>query len=82
MIITRIDPFTQKENSQEINVTEQQLDQWRNGGRNIQDVMRHLTDDEREFIMTGIMPDSWDELFKGKEDEDLEVNKGAGDDAF
>lgn len=76
MIITRIDPFTQKEHSQEIDVTEQQLDQWRNGGRNIQDVMRHLTDDEREFIMTGIMPDSWDEIFKGQTDEDLEVDKG------
>lgn len=81
MIVIRVDPFTQKEHSQEINVTEQQLDQWR-GGRNIQDVMRHLTDDEREFIMTGIMPDSWEEIFKGQEDEDLEVNRGSDNDAF
>jgi len=78
MIFTRIDPLTGVRNTLDLPVTEQQLDQWRNGGRNIQDVMRHLTDDQREFIMTGITPTSWDEIFN-----ETEVTKGVDhEDAF
>lgn len=75
MKVTRKDPLTGKDNTLEIPVTEAQVNQWR-GGRNIQDVMRNLTDDQREFMMTGLMPDSWEEIFKGQTDEDLEVDKG------
>jgi len=41
----------------------QQLEQ----GKHIQEVLTNYTDDEREFVMTGITSDEWDELFK--EDE-------------
>ena len=64
MKVTRTDPLTNKTNTMDLPVTEAQFKQWRVGGRNIQDVMRHLTDDQREFIMTGLMPDSWEEIFK------------------
>jgi len=63
MRITRTDPITGKENTIQIPVTDAQLGEWR-GGRNIQDAMSHLTDDQREFIMTGIMPDTWEDIFK------------------
>jgi len=78
--VTRRDPFTNKTNTVEIPVTTAQLDQWRSGGRLIQDVMRNLTDDEREFLMTGLMPESWKSIFPDDEanpkGEDLEVDKG------
>ena len=49
MKITRIDPFTQKENTMELDITQAQLDRWQNGEL-IQNVFPYLTADEREFI--------------------------------
>ncbi len=63
-------------NTLDLPITEAQIDNWRNGGRNIQVVMPHLSADHREFLMTGLMPDSWEEIFKGQNDEDLEVDRG------
>jgi len=64
--ITKIDPFTGQENSRELDITEAQLAEYEQpGSRMIQHVMPDLTADEREFLMTGIMPDSWNELFGG-----------------
>jgi hypothetical protein len=65
--VTRKDPLTGKENTLDLPITEAQLNQWRTGGRLIQDVMRHLTDDQREFLMTGLMPESWNEIFEDTE---------------
>lgn len=67
MKITRVDPFTQKENTLDLNVTEEQLQAWHDGAL-IQNVMPHLSADEREFIMTGLMPESWEEIFKGHDE--------------
>jgi hypothetical protein len=65
MQITRRNPFTGEHHTWNIAVNEQQLSAWRSG-QLIQDAMPHLTDDEREFILSGILPDQWDQLF-GKE---------------
>ena len=62
MLITRVSPFSNEKNTMDIDIDEYQLKQWRNGGL-IQDVMPHLTADEREFIMTGITPAEWDATF-------------------
>ena len=62
MQITRRNPFTGEHHSMDIAVTEQQLLNWQRG-QLIQDAMPNLTADEREFIMTGILPGQWDELF-------------------
>lgn len=40
------------------------LDSWEAGNGNIQDLMPYLTPDEREFLMTGITPEEWDDTFK------------------
>lgn len=62
MQITKTCPFTHKSNTLDVPVTQAQLDAW-HGGMLIQDAMPDLSADEREFLMTGIMPDTWDELF-------------------
>lgn len=51
-----------------IPVTEEQLDDWVTNGIPIQDAMPELTDDQREFIMTGITPDEWQMLCNLTED--------------
>ncbi len=65
MQVTRRSPFSGQINTKEINVTREQLDAWINGTL-IQNAMPHLTPDEREFIMTGITKEEWDEAFSGE----------------
>lgn len=62
MLIERYSPFTGEIHSLEIAVTQEQLDNWRSGML-IQKAMPNLSANEREFILTGILPDEWDELF-------------------
>ena len=54
----------------DIPVTEEQLEAWRNGEL-IQNAMPNLTANQREFLMTGIVQEEWDETFKERpEDND------------
>lgn len=62
MIITRKDPFTGKTNTMDLDITEDQIEAW-HAGQLIQNAFPKLDADQREFLMTGIMPDSWDEKF-------------------
>ena len=68
MKIMRVSPVTGVTNYMEINVTEEQLDEWR-GGALIQNVLPHLTLDEREFLISGATPDDWENLFGSDDDE-------------
>lgn len=67
MQITRKSPFSGKTNTREIDVTADQLDRWRAGGL-IQNVMPHLSADDREFLMTGITPEEWPAAPEGEDD--------------
>ena len=67
MLITRVDPFTGETNQMTLDVTREQINEIEKPGhmrRCVQDIFPKLTPDEREFILTGITPESWDELFK------------------
>lgn len=79
MLITKISKLTGIEHTKEINVTQQQLYDWALSNQNIQDIMPQLSDDEREFIMTGITSDEWDDAFP---DEGLDEDCSYDDIAF
>lgn len=66
MLITRKSPFTGKTNTLDINVNEEQLTRWKNGEL-IQNAMPNLTADEREFIITGLTAEDWDNMFGEEE---------------
>lgn len=66
MIITRISPFTGITRMREITVTQEQLDRWQ-AGELIQNAMPNLSAEDREFVMTGITAEEWDETF-GEDD--------------
>ena len=68
MQITRVSTYSSTTNTQEIDVTHEQLDACRSGV-SIQVAMPHLSADEREFIMTGITSDEWAKLFPQDEVE-------------
>jgi len=49
----------------EMGATPQQVTNWLDRGMLIQDAMPNLSDDEREYAMTGISASQWDEMFGG-----------------
>lgn len=57
--------FSGKIHEMDLPITLDQLDRW-NSGELIQNVFTNLSDDEREFLMTGITPEEWDEVFDRK----------------
>jgi hypothetical protein len=52
-----------EENCLLMNFTYRQYDNWKFGGMCIQDAMPQLSAEEREFLMTGITPAEWNEMF-------------------
>lgn len=68
MKITRISPFSNKKNTIEVNCTEQQYDRWI-GGELIHLAMPNVSAEHREFILTGITPEEWNETFSKSEEQ-------------
>jgi len=62
MQITRTSRLTGKTSVMDLNLTQAELDAWVDGML-IQDAMPQLSAEEREFLMTGITPAEWDEVF-------------------
>ena len=59
MLITRVSPLSGDKNVLDIPVTLAQITAWK-GGELIQRAMPNLTADEREFLMTGITAEEWE----------------------
>jgi hypothetical protein len=69
MIIERQSIVSGKVYQMELDVTQQQLNDFFNGRLGlIQEAFPHLSIDEREFIISGIHPTEWRELFGEIED--------------
>ncbi len=62
MLIKRRSPFSDKENERDIPVNDYQMKMWQSGTP-IQIAMPNISADDREFIMTGITPEEWDNMF-------------------
>jgi len=64
ILLSKRDPFTGKAHSMVLDISSAQLDEaYSKNGRCIQDIAPHLTPDEREFILTGIVSKTWDSIF-------------------
>jgi len=66
MLIERKSMVSGKVHAMDLDVTQDQIAAW-NSGMYIQDAMPQLSDDEREFMMTGITPEEWDATFGEEE---------------
>lgn len=56
-----------------LKMTFKEYGKWFHKGGLIQDVLPHLTKEEREFLMTGATPEEWDKAFKDDENENKSV---------
>ena len=63
MLITKVSQLSGKESSMELDVTQEQLDLYAEGIDKVQDVFPNLNASEREFLITGITPNEWDNIF-------------------
>lgn len=69
MIITKTSSLSGIVRTMDLPITEEQLKNFE-FGMPIQDAMPNLTPNEREFILTGVVQEEWEELFAGF-DEDM-----------
>ena len=66
MLIKRRSPITGVVTTKDIATTQEEIDRWLKGEL-IQDAMPQLSNDEREFIKTGLTKDDWNTIFGEEE---------------
>lgn len=70
MLIRKRSPYSGKNHDMDIDITKEQWQAFINGELGlIQDAFPHLSADEREFLLTGIHPNEWDELFANDDEK-------------
>ena len=72
MRISRKSQLTGILHTMDLPVTQEQLDEYYYGDRSlmIQDIFPNLDAGQREFLMTGITPKEWDNLFPEEEEHE------------
>ena len=69
MKITKLSSVTGKYHTMDLDVTEEQLKRFESGEGLIQHIFPHLSDDQREFLLSGITPQEWNVLFPPEDEE-------------
>ena len=73
--VTKKSIVSGKANTMELDITQEHLDMYEEiGGRLVQDVFPNLNKGEREFLISGITPQEWEETFGGEEENDNDNN--------
>jgi len=73
MQITKVSQATGVEHTREIDITEEAYGYFALSNQFVQDAFPHLSADDREFLISGVTPEEWDELYPDIE-EDEESN--------
>ena len=68
MFVTRTSMFTGVKRTLNLNITYTQLNSWISGTL-AQNAFPNITADEREFIMTGVTGEEWDDTFNMVDDD-------------
>ncbi len=63
MQVTKQSPLTGEINSMDLPITAEQLLDWKQNHRLVQDVFPHLTAQQREFLISGYTPEDWEIIF-------------------
>ena len=66
MLLTRQSMLTGQVHSMELPITRKQLNEWDNGSGLIQEIFPKLSSTQREFIMSGVTQNEWDDAFGGE----------------
>jgi hypothetical protein len=63
MLIRRKSSISGLYHTMDIPTTPELIAEWEYTGKPIQEIMPNLTADQREFLISGITPEEWEELF-------------------
>ena len=63
MLVTKKSLVSGNTSTMDIDVTDDQLARIETGRELIQNIVRDLSPDEREFLKSGITPQEWDDMF-------------------
>ena len=66
MLVNRTSILSGKVREMDLDITPAQLELYEVHGVLIQEAFPNLSPDEREFIMTGITPEEWDNIMERK----------------
>jgi len=69
MQVSRKSPLTGNINTLEVNITQEQWDEFNSPNRErlVQEIFSDLTPAQREFIITGYTQEDWDTMFGGRD---------------
>ena len=67
MKIRKKSMLTGKDHVMDLPISKEKLEYWHNSPAHIQDVFPELSADQREFLMTGITSDEWNNAFGDEE---------------
>lgn len=70
MLITNTSQISGVKTTLELDITEEQLERFfnrRENGEYVQTIFPNLTPAEREFILTGVSPKEWEQIFGSPE---------------
>lgn len=73
MQLERTSSLTGVKHFRNVPVTLREIKDWEQSGKHIQDYFPDLSDDDREFILTGITPEEWQMAFGEDEEEELDL---------
>lgn len=66
MEIKRVSAISGVERVKDIPVNPDDYIAWKNGEVSMNEAMPYLNDEDREFILSGIIKDEWNEIFKNE----------------
>ena len=69
LTVVKLSYLTGKQNQMVLPVTQEQISRWA-GGELVQDVFPDLDENQREFLITGITPDEWENALGVDNDND------------
>jgi len=69
VLVSKQSIFSGKVNQMVLPLRQGQIEYWLDSCLLIQDVLPDLSDDQREFLLSGSTPEEWDEMFGDDEDE-------------
>lgn len=69
LTVVKLSYLTGKQNQMVLPVTQEQISRWE-GGELVQDVFPDLDENQREFLITGITPDEWENALGVDDDND------------
>ncbi len=72
MLITKISAFSGKEHTRDIPVDEEKYTSWAEQGRptKVQNEFPELNAEDREFIISGVTSEEWDEILEDQQMEE------------